>query len=165
VLCGLEDDGVAGGEHAGGHPARAEHLAGVVAGPGQVVDRQGDLEDGVGVRLAVLPVHQFGQLVHPPGEVAAVGDEPLLAVVVPERRHRAAAGRARSTVSRTAPAPCTGKTPTTAPVAGSVDSKVSVVSCRSTVPAVVGVTLSIWGAAAIPSGSDVPKVTREVTRA
>src|SRR3954454_5877963 len=72
----------------------------------------------------------------------------------PSARHVSAAGRARSTVSRTASASCTGKTPTTAPVAGSVDSKVSVVACRSTVPAEAAVTLSNGGTA-ISSASDM----------
>ena len=88
------------------------------------------------MRLAVLAVHEVGELVHAPGEVAAPGGQPLPAAVEAERAPTAPRrGRARSTVSRTASASCTGKTPTTAPVAGSVDSKVCVVACRSTVPA------------------------------
>jgi hypothetical protein len=49
-----------------------------------VVDREGDLEDRVGVRLAVLAVHEVGQLVQPPGQVAPVGGQPLLAPVPAE---------------------------------------------------------------------------------
>ena len=67
------------------HLARAERPAGVPAGPGQVVDRQGDLEDRVGVRLAVLAVHQVGELVEPAGEVPAEGREPRAAAVVAQR--------------------------------------------------------------------------------
>ena len=59
-------------------------LRACAAGPGEVVDGQGDLEDRVGVRLAVLAVHEVGELVHPAGEVAAVGGQPLLAAVEAE---------------------------------------------------------------------------------
>ena len=58
----LEVGALVGGHQAGRHPPATEHLRGVLGRPLDVVDRQGDLEDGVGVRLAVLAVHQVGQL-------------------------------------------------------------------------------------------------------
>ncbi len=73
---------------------RAEDLLRVLGGPVDVVERQQDLEDGVGAWLAGLGVDQFGELVDAPGDHRAPGDEVAAALVEVEGapRPEAAAG-------------------------------------------------------------------------
>jgi hypothetical protein len=57
----------------------AQHLLGVLGGPVEVVDGEGDLELGVAVRLAGLAMHHLGELGHAPGDDALPLQEQLFA--------------------------------------------------------------------------------------
>src|SRR6266540_945963 len=72
------------GERAGRHAGRAEDLAGVLAGPGEVVEHRRDLEHGVGVRLTHLLVDDAGQLLDPACDHTTERIEPSTTPVVPD---------------------------------------------------------------------------------
>jgi hypothetical protein len=59
----LDPGGVVGQQHGGAGPAPPQHPGRVAGRPVEVLDDQHDLEEGVGVGLAVLPVDQGDQLV------------------------------------------------------------------------------------------------------
>ena len=104
---------------------RFEHLLGVRGRPGEVVDRERDLEHRVAVRLAGLLVDDVGELRHPAGDHALPGLQVRLALVEAEARPPVGllAG-ARDRVADLLGACATGWSPTTSPVAGLSDSNV-----------------------------------------
>src|SRR5205823_2427723 len=59
------------------YPPGPEYLPGVPGGPGDVVDPATRLDNGLGDRLAGLPVYQLGQLGQPPREVGAPAQQPV----------------------------------------------------------------------------------------
>ncbi len=74
-------------DRGGGPPrARGRPPSRVGGGPLEVVHRQGDLEQRIGHGLAVLPVHQLGQLHGSSGDDALPGPQQVLAAVPALRR-------------------------------------------------------------------------------
>ena len=80
----LQRRGLVDHDRTGGDLAGAQRLRGVLGRPGEVVDRDRDLEHRVGVGLAGLAVDDVGELAGPPGDHAAPLVEDLLAPVEAE---------------------------------------------------------------------------------
>ena len=119
--------GLVGGQQAGRDRRGPSTFRACARGPRDVVDGEGDLEDGVGVRLAVLAVDELGELVHPPRRAppsrpaggARRPSQPCAAP--PEPRPRGPAPPPAATSA----APCTDRCRAPRPLAGSSESKVS----------------------------------------
>ena len=62
------------GEHRGPDLTLTQDLLGLLGGPVDVFDRQGDFEQGIFDRLSVLAMHEPGQLVCPTGKLALPGE-------------------------------------------------------------------------------------------
>ena len=88
----LDRRGVVAHQQAGRGPPRAEHLAGVLGRPRDVLDREHDLQLRVRMRLAGLGVDQLGQLADAAGEHARPGGQPPGAFGEGQRRPEAGRG-------------------------------------------------------------------------
>ncbi len=84
------------------HLVHAEDLRCGFGRPGEMVDREQDLEHGVALGFAVLPRHQFGELLGPPGEQPPPRPELARRPAKPSSAHQPAASRARLTAASTA---------------------------------------------------------------